>query len=127
VEHDRPSGGEPGDRAAAARHRQQLHVRLHHRVLDGQLHVSRGHVQPAAPPRLPSLPHLHPLGADRRHVLDLFLDQTRGHPRPRHPRSHLAPHTRYILLVTFDWKIILADKSYFACSHFWLVLISFID
>lgn len=36
--------------------------------------LGRG-VQPAQAAGLPSLPHLHTLGADRRHVLDLLLDQ----------------------------------------------------
>lgn len=35
LEHDRPAGGESGDRTTPAGHQQQLHDGLYDRVLDG--------------------------------------------------------------------------------------------
>lgn len=94
MEHDRPPGGEPRDRATPAGHLQQLHDRLHDRILDRQLHLHPDRVQPSTQAWLSPVPHVHTVRADRGHVLDRVLDQTRGDPGPGYPRRDVTADPR---------------------------------
>lgn len=94
MEHDRSFGGESRDRAAAVGHIEQLHDRLHDRILDRELHVHSNSVQSASSSRLSPLPYVYTVRADRGHVLDRVLDQTRGDPSSGHSRSDVTADPR---------------------------------
>ena len=41
------------------------------------------------------IPHLHPVGIDRRHVVDLVLDQTGSHSGQNHVGGYFASYLGY--------------------------------
>lgn len=90
LEHDGSSRGESGDRAAAARHIEQLHDRLHDRILHRKLHVHTDCLQSAPETGLSPVPHVHTVRPDRGHVLDRLLDQAGSHPGEGHPRRDVT-------------------------------------
>lgn len=94
MEHDRSSRSQSGDRTAATRHIEQLHDRLHDRILDRKFHVHTDRLQSAPEARLSSVPHVHPVRSDRRHVLDRFLDQAGSDPGAGHSRRDVTTDPR---------------------------------
>ena len=52
-------------------------------------------VQSETTPGISLIPHLHSVGIDRCHVVDIILDQTRSHSSQNHTGSNFATDVRY--------------------------------
>lgn len=102
MEYDRSVGYKWRHRVASTRFIENLYDRLHHRIFNGQFYVFSCGIRAATSSRLSFISHVYTIGIDCGHVVDQFLDQTRGNPSSHHARSNITIDFRWVSLVYID-------------------------
>lgn len=104
LEHDRSVGRERRHWVAATRHFENFHHRLHHRVFHGQFHLLGRCIQFATSHWLPFIPHVHSIGTDCGHVMDIILDKARSDSGTCHTRRYIVAHIGYATAATAQFR-----------------------